>query len=100
MTGRERVTAAVAGKEPDRVPIDLGGTESSGLTGIAWHRLIHHLGGEAGRGPEVIDPRVRRQVVRLPLCLALRKFAGFTQRNEPELGRYQAVLCRIRTRSH
>ena len=63
MTPRQRVLTAVARKEPDRVPIDLGGTESSGLTGIAWHRLTGHLGMEKGDGPQVIDPY--QQVVRI-----------------------------------
>ena len=42
MNPRERVLAAVARTEPDRVPVDLGGTESSGITGMAWHRLMDH----------------------------------------------------------
>jgi uroporphyrinogen decarboxylase len=56
MTPRERVLAAVARREPDRVPIDLGGTESSGMTGMAWHRLVRHLGWEVGPGPDVLEP--------------------------------------------
>ena len=44
MTSRERVVAALRHREPDRVPLDLGGTESSGITGIAYNRLRAHLG--------------------------------------------------------
>ena len=44
MTHRDRIRAAFAHREPDRVPVDLGGTESSGITGIAYHRLKSHLG--------------------------------------------------------
>jgi uroporphyrinogen decarboxylase len=44
MTPRERVRAALAGKEPDRVPIDCGGTDVTGLHGIAYNRLKGHLG--------------------------------------------------------
>ena len=44
MTSRERVRAALAHKEPDRTPLDLGATESSGMTGIAYNRLRAHLG--------------------------------------------------------
>ena len=44
MTHRERILSALAHREPDRVPVDLGGTESSGITGIAYHRLKTHLG--------------------------------------------------------
>jgi uroporphyrinogen decarboxylase len=44
MTPRERVLAALAHKEPDRVPIDLGGTESSGMTAVAYMNLCGRLG--------------------------------------------------------
>ncbi len=56
MNSRERVLAAVARKTPDRVPVDLGGTESSGLTGMAWHRLAAHLGLPRNPGPKVLEP--------------------------------------------
>jgi len=35
---------ALEHREPDRVPVDLGATESSGITGIAYNRLKKHLG--------------------------------------------------------
>ncbi len=41
---RERVIAALEHKTPDRVPIDLGGHRSSGISAIAYHRLRQHLG--------------------------------------------------------
>ncbi len=44
MTSRERILAALAHKEPDRVPIDLGGTESSGMTAVAYANLCEHVG--------------------------------------------------------
>ncbi len=44
MTSRERVIAALEHREPDMLPLDLGGTESSGITGIAYNRLRAHLG--------------------------------------------------------
>lgn len=44
MTSRERVLAAINHKEPDRVPIDLGATPSSGISAIAHARLIQTLG--------------------------------------------------------
>jgi len=56
MTSRERVLAAVRRKAPDRVPLDLGGTESSGLTGMAWRKLVAHLGLNPGKGPRIADP--------------------------------------------
>lgn len=48
MTSRERVLAAVDHREPDRVPIDLGGHRSSGMMAIAYHRLKQHLGISTG----------------------------------------------------
>lgn len=44
MTSRERVIAALAHREPDRVPVDLGASESSGIMGVAYNRLKRHLG--------------------------------------------------------
>jgi uroporphyrinogen decarboxylase len=44
MTSRERVLAAIAHREPDRVPIDQGSMRSSGLMAIAYNRLKRHLG--------------------------------------------------------
>src|SRR5512139_2770682 len=44
MTSRQRVLASVRHQEPDRVPVDLGGTPSSGISAIAYHNLKQHLG--------------------------------------------------------
>jgi hypothetical protein len=44
VTSRERVLAALAHREPDRVPIDLGGTIMSGIMAHALDRLRRHLG--------------------------------------------------------
>ncbi|MCP4165046.1 MAG: methyltransferase [Chloroflexi bacterium] len=44
MTSRERVLAAIRHQEPDKVPIDLGATTSSGISAIAYHHLKQHLG--------------------------------------------------------
>ena len=44
MNSRERVLAALDHQEPDRVPIDLGGTRQSGIAASAYHRLKEHLG--------------------------------------------------------
>ena len=38
MNSRERVLAAVNHREPDRVPIDLGGTRQSGIAASTCHR--------------------------------------------------------------
>jgi len=48
MTRRERVLAAIAHQEPDRVPVDLGGMRSTGITAIAYSRLKRHLGLRTG----------------------------------------------------
>lgn len=44
MTSRERILAAINHQEPDRVPIDMGATPSSGISAIAYSNLITHLG--------------------------------------------------------
>lgn len=43
MTPRERLLTAIAHKEPDRIPIDLGATPSSGISVVAWKNLLDHL---------------------------------------------------------
>lgn len=43
-TPRERVRAALAHKEPDRIPLDLGATGSTGICGHAYHALRKHMG--------------------------------------------------------
>ncbi|HUT18299.1 MAG TPA: uroporphyrinogen decarboxylase family protein [Anaerolineae bacterium] len=47
-TSRQRVMMAVNHQEPDRIPIDLGGHRSSGISAIAYRRLKEHLGIESG----------------------------------------------------
>ncbi len=44
MNSRERTLTALAHKEPDRVPIDLGGSLVTGINAVAYHRLKQHLG--------------------------------------------------------
>ena len=44
MTSRERVLAAVNFREPDRVPIDLGGTRASGINAVVYDRLKRRMG--------------------------------------------------------
>src|SRR5512139_209383 len=44
MNSRERVLAAIDHREPDRVPVDLGATPSSGISAIAYGNLKRHLG--------------------------------------------------------
>ncbi len=44
MTSHERILAAINHQQPDRVPLDLGATPSSGISAIAYNNLIKHLG--------------------------------------------------------
>jgi uroporphyrinogen decarboxylase len=44
MNSRERVLAAINHQMPDRVPIDLSATPSSGISAIAYSNLVKHLG--------------------------------------------------------
>jgi len=48
MTSRERVLCAIAHREPDKVPIDLGGMRSTGITAVAYGNLKRYLGLTAG----------------------------------------------------
>jgi len=62
MTPRERILTTLQHQEPDRIPLDIGGLESSGISGIAYNRLRGHLGLPQGL-TQVIDPY--QQVVRV-----------------------------------
>ncbi len=44
MTSRERVLAAINHQTPDKVPVDLGATPSSGISAIAYSNLVKHIG--------------------------------------------------------
>jgi uroporphyrinogen decarboxylase len=44
MNSRERVLAAIHHEQPDRVPIDLGSTPSSGISAIAYQEVKKYLG--------------------------------------------------------
>lgn len=48
MNSRERVLSSILHKEPDRVPVDLGSTPSSGISAIAYNNLKTHLGMNTG----------------------------------------------------
>ena len=49
MTSRERILATIEHRQPDRVPVDLGATPSSGISAIAYGNLKRHLGLQQGR---------------------------------------------------
>jgi len=44
MTSRERVLATLSGKEPDRTPIDFGGTDVTGIHAVGYNNLKAYLG--------------------------------------------------------
>ena len=44
MNSRERIRCALRHEQPDRLPIDLGGTRQSGIAAAAYHALKRHLG--------------------------------------------------------
>ncbi|MRS05798.1 hypothetical protein EG832_21660, partial [bacterium] len=43
MNSRERILAALAHKEPDRVPFDLGGTVVTGIQATVYQKLRKHI---------------------------------------------------------
>lgn len=43
-TSRERVLSAIQHNEPEKVPVDLGSTPSSGISAIAYSRMIKYIG--------------------------------------------------------
>jgi len=44
MNSRERILAAINHQQPDRIPVDLGSTPSSGISAIAYSNLLKYLG--------------------------------------------------------
>ncbi len=54
MNSRERIATALAHREPDRLPRDLGGTESSGMHALELHKLSRSLCLDCL--PEVFEP--------------------------------------------
>jgi uroporphyrinogen decarboxylase len=46
MNSRERILATINHKEPDKVPVDLSSTGSSGISAIAYDNLVKYLGKE------------------------------------------------------
>jgi len=66
MNSRERVLTALAHREPDRVPVDLGGSLVTGINAVAYGRLKRHLGIE-GDPPRVADIILQLAEVEEPL---------------------------------
>lgn len=70
MTSRDRILAAIAHREPDRVPVDLGSTPSSGISAIAYGHLKRHLGLTAGatRVYDVVQQLAQPEDIILDRC--------------------------------
>ena len=66
MTRRERVLAAINHKEPDRIPRDLGGMDSTGIHGVAYNNLKKYLNIKVGK-TQVYDPYQQVVKVELPV---------------------------------
>ena len=64
MNSRERVKAALAHQTPDRIPLDIGATDSSGMTGIAYARLKAALG--LSGAPRIYDPYQQLSLIEPP----------------------------------
>lgn len=48
MTSRERVLTTLKHQEPDRVPVDLGGMDSTGIAAVTYNRFRKYLGLRGG----------------------------------------------------
>jgi uroporphyrinogen decarboxylase len=46
MNSRERILAAISHQQPDRIPVDLAATPSSGISAIAYSNLLKYSGRE------------------------------------------------------
>jgi uroporphyrinogen decarboxylase len=44
MTSRECILSAIDHRQPDKVPVDIGATPSSGVSMVAYQNLLNHLG--------------------------------------------------------
>jgi uroporphyrinogen decarboxylase len=57
VTSRERVLAALTHRVPDRIPLDLGGTLATTMTGTAYRRLRTHLSMEDAGAVRIFSKR-------------------------------------------
>ena len=72
MTSRERVELALAHQEPDRVPLDLGGTDLTGMHVSSVYRLRQTLGLDPpGTRVKVVEPYLMLGEVKADLADAL-----------------------------
>ncbi|HEX7561111.1 MAG TPA: hypothetical protein VF347_02870 [Candidatus Humimicrobiaceae bacterium] len=69
MTSRERVLAALNHKEPDKVPVDLGGTICTTISATANDKLKEFL--NINKSGEIITHPMMDVVLPLPVILDL-----------------------------
>ena len=53
MNSRERIITTLNHKEPDKVPIDLNGTNCTSLTKVAYNSLREYLGFTEDKNPNI-----------------------------------------------
>jgi hypothetical protein len=69
MTSRERVLAALSHRQPDRVPLDLGGTRNSSMVVEGYERLKAHF--RLGTHTTLIDRMMRIAEIEEPVLEAM-----------------------------
>jgi len=91
MTSRERIRTALARREPDRVPVCIGGTAAK-MTESRFDGLAAHFGISGQVAPVLVGPQLMRQDPHVLAALGsdvrylhLRPLAGF--RTQPAPGR-------------
>jgi len=89
MTSRERVLAALSLQEPDRVPIDLGGTWISTTTIAFYEKLKRHLGVE--RPTELMERNMQVCHIDEEILTQLSVDTRFVCYNAPEHPSNQSV---------
>ena len=70
MNHRQRVLMALSHQEPDRVPIDFGGTVDTTIQAVNYRKLRKHLGLDAGT-TRVIDVHQQVAVIEKDVCQIL-----------------------------
>jgi uroporphyrinogen decarboxylase len=69
MTSRERVITTLWHRAPDRIPLDIGATDSSGMSGVAYDRLRKFLG--IAGSTRIFDPYQQVAIIEPSMLQAL-----------------------------
>lgn len=85
MTSRERVLKTINFQEPDRVPIDLGGSRMTGIMGHTYSKLREHLG-IGGQPARIFDVFQMLAEVEEPVRQRLGSDVVGVERLEPAFG--------------